>query len=110
MSAIVKVSGQSLAEQARNTSTGSSAAFQIDEFVTLFVVIDGGIEFENIHMLHMHMCLHVYIVSMQHVYIYTYACESNQQHITYMMILIHIYLHVKLEKYISGIPIKPPHP
>ena len=65
MSAIVKVSGQSLAEQARNTSTGSSAAFQIDEFVTLFVVIDGGIEFENIHMLHMHMCLHVYIVNFQ---------------------------------------------
>lgn len=94
MSAIVKVSGQSLAEQARNTSTGSSAAFQIDEFVTLFVVIGGGIEFESIHM---HMYLHVYIVSMQHVYIYTYACESNQQHITYTMILIHIYLHVKLK-------------
>lgn len=95
MSAIVKVSGQSLAEQARNASTGCSAAFQIDEFVTLFVVIGGGIEFENVHM---HMYLHVYIVSMQHVYIYTYACESSQQYITYMMILIHIYLHVKLTK------------
>ena len=69
MSAIVKVSGQSLAEQAGHTSTGSSAAFQIDEFVTFFVVIGGGFDFESIRG---HMYIHVYTVCMQHMCVYIY--------------------------------------